>query len=54
MSLNIEDGFNFALGEWIADALLTVLGLIAVFVFVAVFYLIVAVYERITDRRFRK
>ena len=54
MSLNIEDGFDFTIGQWIADATITILGLIVVFAIVAVFYACVALREWVDKRRFRR
>ena len=54
MSIEIEDGFNFALGEWIAESLIGLIGVIAILGFTGIVYLFFAIYEYISDRRFRK
>ena len=54
MTLEIEDGFNFALGEWIAESLIGLIGAVVILTFGAVIYIFFAIYEYISDRRFRK
>jgi len=54
MSLEIEDGFNFALGEWIAESLIGLVGVIIILGFAGIVYLFFTIYEYISDRRSRK
>lgn len=54
MNLEIEDGFNFALGEWIAEMMVGLIGVIVILSFFALVYAFFAVYEFISERRSRK
>ena len=54
MSLEIEDGFNFAIGQCLGELTVTLIGLgIAIGVGIVV-YSIIGIYEWWDDRRMRK
>ncbi len=54
MSLEIEDGFNFELGQWLADLTITIIGLAVVAGVCAIAYAAITIYEWWCDRRYRK
>lgn len=54
MSLEIEDGFNFALGQWIAESLIDLVGGVIILGIGALACLFFTIYEYISNRRLRK
>lgn len=54
MSLEIEDGFNFALGEQIAEMMVGAIGVAVILAICGIVYLFFTIYEYISDRRSRK
>jgi hypothetical protein len=54
MSLEIEDGFNFALGQWLAEFTITLISIAAVAGICAIAYVAIVVYEWWCDRRYRR
>lgn len=54
MTLGIEDGFNFAMGEWLAEVTRLLIGGAIFLVIGAVIYGGVCLYEWWYDRRMKK
>lgn len=54
MSLEISDGFNFTIGEWMADMTLTLISLGIGLLIGGVIYGAACFYEWLCDRRMRK
>lgn len=54
MSLEIEDGFNFALGEWIAETMIGLVYIGIILGFAGIAMLFFTIYEWVSDRKFRK
>lgn len=51
MTLEIEDGINFAIGQWIGDLITAGIGLAVALVFAGIVVLGVGIYEWLYDRR---
>ena len=49
MSIGIEDGFNFAIGEWLAEWAIAGIGLIILVVVFLTIYSIVFIHDVIVD-----
>ena len=49
MSIGIEDGFNFAIGEWLAEWAIAGIGLIVLVAVFLIIYSIVFIYDTIVD-----
>lgn len=54
MSLSIQDGFNFSMGQWIAELTRAGIGLAVLVGVVAIGYGLFILYDRIRYRRVRK
>ena len=54
MSIGIEDGFNFAIGEWLAEWALAGIGLIILVAIFLIVYIIAFIYETITDWKWKR
>ena len=54
MSIEISDGFNFAIGEWMADMTLFAISCGIALVIGGMIYGIASLYEWLCDRRMRK
>lgn len=49
MSIGIEDGFNFAIGEWLAEWAIAGIGLIVLVAVFLIIYSIVFIHDAIVD-----
>lgn len=49
MSIGIEDGFNFAIGEWLAEWAMAGIGLIILVAVFLIIYSIVFIHDTIVD-----
>lgn len=54
MTLEISDGFNFAMGEWLAEMVRLLIGGAAFLVIAGVIYGSACLYEWFYERRMRK
>lgn len=54
MSLGIEDGFNFAMGEWLAEVTRLLIGGAIVLVITGVIFVGIGIYEWWCDRRMKE
>ena len=54
MTLEVSDGFNFALGEWMAESLIGLIYAGVILGFAGIVMLFFTIYEWISDRRSRK
>lgn len=54
MSLGIEDGFNFAMGEWLVGVTRLLIGCGGILLIAGVFFGGISVYEWYANRRMRK
>ena len=51
MTLEVEDGINFAIGQWIGDLITAGIGILVALVFGGLVVLGVGIFEWISDRR---
>lgn len=51
MTLEIEDGFNFAVGQWLGELATFAIACLAGLVFTGILVLGVAIFEWLSDRR---
>lgn len=51
MTLEIEDGFNFAVGQWLGELATFAIACLGALVFTGVLVLGIAIFEWISDRR---
>lgn len=54
MTLDISDGFNFALGQWLGEFVIGLAGLAVVAIIGGMIYLGMRIHERISYRRMRR
>lgn len=54
MTLEIEDGFNFAIGQWLGEMTTLAISLLAGLIFAGVLVLGVYIFEWLCDRRDRE
>lgn len=54
MTLEVEDGFNFAIGQWLGDMVSMAISLLIALAFGAVVVLGVYIFEWICDRRMKE
>lgn len=51
MTLEVEDGINFAIGQWLGDLITAAIGISVALVFGGLIVLGVGIYEWLCDRR---
>ena len=51
MALDISDGFNFAIGQWLGDLTIGLIGLVILIPMACLIYIGMKIYERISYRR---